>query len=148
MPSEEYYDDVIQDERSLKEYLHLQKERIKRLEENGQLLEFKRPKLNACVNKLPKVGQLVNLNDYEVYIAVKKIQKPVIRIENSMGEPKKFTIQKAEKLANVEKLNQTDVPTSANVFDDSETLKTSDIEDRSNSKGSSSFSLFRTKSLR
>lgn len=83
MPSEEYYDEVIQDERSLKEYLHLQKERMKQMEENGHLLEFKRPKQNACVNKLPKVGQLVNLNSYEVYIAVKKIQKPVIRIENS-----------------------------------------------------------------
>ena len=56
------------------------------------MLELKRPKANACVNKLPKVGQLVNLSNYEVYIAVKKIQKPVIRSENSQGEPKKFTI--------------------------------------------------------
>ena len=70
----------------------MQKERLRRLEEKGQLLELKRPKANACVNKLPKVGQLVNLSNYEVYIAVKKIQKPVIRSENSQGEPKKFTI--------------------------------------------------------
>ena len=126
----------------------MQKARVKQLEENGQRLQFKRPALKACVNKLPKVGQLVNLNSYEVYIAVKKIPKPVIRGENAQGEPKKFTMQKAEQLANFEKLNQTDVPTSANVFDDSENLQTTDIRDRGSSKSNKSFSLFRISSLK
>ena len=61
--------------------------------------------MKMCVNRLPKVGQLVNLNNYEVYIAMKKIQKPIIRDENSYGEPKKFTLEKAEILAQVKKLN-------------------------------------------
>lgn len=55
-PEEESFDEVIHDEKSLKDYLTLQKDRMRQMEENGVQLEFKRPLLRACVNKLPKVG--------------------------------------------------------------------------------------------
>ena len=47
-----------------------------------------RRKLNNCVNKLPKVGQCVNLNSYECFFAVKKVQKP-LRFTGNAGHQTK-----------------------------------------------------------
>lgn len=38
--------------------------------------------MNRCVNRLPKVGQKVNLNSYEVYFEVTKVQKPISMVDN------------------------------------------------------------------
>lgn len=43
-------------------------------------MTFERPLLARCVNKLPKRGQLVNLNQYEVYYALRKVPKPITRL--------------------------------------------------------------------
>lgn len=54
-----------------------------------QKLKFGFKNSNYCTNKLPKVGQLVNLNQYECYFAVRKKQKPVVRVDNCIGVTKK-----------------------------------------------------------
>lgn len=44
--------------------------------------------MNSCVNRLPRVGQLINLNSYDCYFAVRKFIKPIIRANNCIGVPK------------------------------------------------------------
>lgn len=83
------------------------------------------------------------MNEYEVYIAVKKVQKPVIRTENSQGEPRKFTLEKAEILTNIDKLNQTDVPASPrNLFDEEGANVKSSKDDTKADKSTLGFSIF------
>ena len=68
---------------------------------------------------------------------MKKVPKPVVRANNAGAEPKKFTLQKAERLANFDKLNQTDIPTSTDMFDDSQgNLTVQDMTSRSSRSGS------------
>ena len=45
-------------------------EQMEDIEEPEGILEFKPRQHMTCVNKLPKVGQYVNLNSYECYFAV------------------------------------------------------------------------------
>ena len=47
-------------------------------EEESDEVVHQRPKLNNCINRLPKVGQCVNLNSFECFIAVKKVPKPIL----------------------------------------------------------------------
>ena len=60
-----------------KKYRTSKKEEDKGDDSDGFDLEYKRVKLNRCVNRLPKVGKKVNLNRYEVYFEVAKIVKPI-----------------------------------------------------------------------
>lgn len=45
-------------------------------------MQFTKPVHTRCVNKLPKVGQRVSLNNYEVYFAAHKIAKPIAQNNN------------------------------------------------------------------
>ena len=46
---------------------------------------FTRHMWSPCVHKLPRVGQLVDLNKYECYFAVRKVPKPSIFPDNCEG---------------------------------------------------------------
>lgn len=49
-----------------------------------ELLAYERAPLQRCVRKIPRVGQKVNLNSFECYIAVKKVPKP-LEFANNAG---------------------------------------------------------------
>lgn len=93
------------------------------------------------MNKLPKVGQLVNLNQYEIYYALRKVPKPIARLPYAAHQTKEEMIAELKGDSSTMMTNNSDGSNSSgtsyhsnNIFSSKKSLFKKLVVDKFNAK--------------